>query len=82
MKLQSFTPTTQAGQEFGTAKYTVDNSMSADVLQKYEEILKKDGWSLYEDHKPYSIGVEKGTHYASIVPQQSGKDVILTVISK
>lgn len=82
MTLQSFTPPSQTGQDFGTGKYTIVKAKSAEVLQNYEEIFKKDGWSIYEDHKPYSIGFEKSTHYASIVPQQSGNDVILTVISK
>jgi hypothetical protein len=82
MELQSFTPPTQSTQGYGIAKYTIKNTNKNDVLLKYESILKKDGWTIYDDKKPYSIGAKKDTHQIGLVPTSTGKDVLLTVFSK
>jgi hypothetical protein len=82
MKLASYSPAVSKSNGFSTARYTINNSNNADVLLNYEKILKKNGWSIYDDHKPYSFGAQKGTHQVTLVPQQSGNDVILNVMSK
>ena len=81
MELKSFTPPSQAV-EYGIAIYKIKNAKNADVLINYEKILMLDGWSIYEDNKPHSLGVEKDTHYANLVPQQSENNAFLTIISK
>ncbi|WML35934.1 hypothetical protein [Clostridium sp. OS1-26] len=82
MKLENFTPPSQGKQGYGTAKYTIKNTNNNDALKHYEDILKKDGWTIYEDKKPVSIAAKKDDHQVAILPAASGSDVLLTIISK
>jgi hypothetical protein len=83
MELQSITQPDKNKQR--TAKYTIKNITTDKLLTEYADILKKDGWtvnfSLYKDGKPFSASALKGTHVATLVPQQKGNDIILTIIS-
>jgi uncharacterized membrane protein len=82
MKLLSLTPPSKEKQGYIIAKYIVKNTNNNDVLQNYENVLKKDGWTIYEDKKPYSIAAKKGSHQVALIPSTSGSDVQLTVVSK
>ena len=42
------------------------------MLQNYENILKKDGWTIYEDKKPNSIAAKKDAHQVALVPTTWG----------
>ena len=65
-----------------TSKYTIKNTPDTKVFQDYENILKKDGWTITDSKKYNSIFAKKGTHIANIVIQKYSKDVILQVMSK
>lgn len=82
MKLESFTPQSQGKEGYGTAKYTIKNTNNKDVLQNYQNILKKDGWTIYEDKKPISIAAKKDNHTVALIASTSESDVQLTIISK
>ena len=65
-----------------TMKYTIKNTTDTKVYQDYENILKKDGWTITEAKKYYSIFSKKDKHIANVIIQKSGKDVILLITSK
>ena len=65
-----------------TSKYAIKNTTDTKVFQDYENILKKDGWTVTNSKKYNSIFAKKDTHIANIVIQKNGKDVILQVMSK
>ncbi|MBZ9625166.1 hypothetical protein G9F71_020190 [Clostridium sp. FP2] len=65
-----------------TSKYTIKNTTDTKVFEDYENILKKDGWTITGATKHYSIFAKKDKHIANIVIQKSSKDVILQVMSK
>ncbi|MBU3127180.1 hypothetical protein LGL55_11645 [Clostridium tagluense] len=64
------------------SKCTIKNTTDTKVFQDYENILKKDGWTITEAKKYSSIFAKKDKHIANIIVQKSGKDVILQVMSK
>lgn len=84
MEFQSITTPTDKNKML-TAKYIIKSTTTDKVLNDYAGILKKDGWtvnmSLYKDGKPFSAAAQKDKHIATLIPQQSGNDVILTVTS-
>lgn len=80
-KLNEFTPATKKA-PLATAKYTIQNVTDTKVYEYYESALKKDGWTITEGQKPFSISAKKDKHIANIIIQKSNKDVILVVISK
>ena len=83
MELLSFTPPTKDNQGYGEARYIIKNTNKNDVLQKYENILKKDGWTIYEDKKPNSIAAKKGNHQVALIPTTwESTDIQLTIVSK
>jgi len=77
---QYIAPTKKAA--LATSKYTIKNTTDIKVFQDYENTLKKDGWTITEAKKYYSISSKKNTHMAIIIIQKNGKDVILQVMSK
>ncbi|MDR3587599.1 MAG: hypothetical protein P4L59_20145 [Desulfosporosinus sp.] len=68
------------------AKYIMKNTTTDIVLNKYADTFMKDGWTvkktLSQDKKSYSLHAQKGNHIATLLPQQSGNDVILIIASK
>ena len=80
MELQSFAPIDQS--DYSQAIYIIENTENAAVLEKYEEILLADGWTVYEDKKPISIGLNKEDHVLVLLPQQVEDDVHLMVVAK
>ncbi|MBU3190274.1 hypothetical protein K9O30_01915 [Clostridium bowmanii] len=65
-----------------TSKYTIKNTTDSKVFQDYENILKKDGWTITSSKKYVSIFAKKDKHIANIVIQKYNKDVLLQVMSK
>ncbi|MGH4139579.1 hypothetical protein [Clostridium sp.] len=65
-----------------TSKYTIKSTTDTKVFQDYENILKKDGWTITDSKKYNSIFAKKDKHLANIVIQKNGKDVILQIMSK
>ncbi|GCD09708.1 hypothetical protein [Clostridium tagluense] len=65
-----------------TSTYTIKNTTDIKVFEDYQNILKKDGWTITDAKKHYSIFAKKDKHMASIIIQKSSKDVILQVTSK
>ncbi|MCB2296808.1 hypothetical protein [Clostridium tagluense] len=65
-----------------TSKYTIKNTTDIKVFEDYQNILKKDGWTITEAKKHYSIFAKKDKHTANIIIQKSSKDIILQVMSK
>jgi len=78
----SATYTAKTKKTLATSKYTIKNTTDVKVYQDYQAILKKDGWTITEAKKSYSISAKKGTHTAIVIIQKSKKDVILMIISK
>lgn len=68
--------------QMGTATYKIEDTTSEEVMDDYHKKLKKDGWEITEDNRPILLKAEKGEHKVTVVPTQSDKDVILTVVSK
>ena len=83
MKLQSFTPSKASG-DVSTAKYIIKVINWKEILQNYENILKKDGWTISQDNKPTCLVAKKGTHQVALLLSTNGKgtDVTLGVVSK
>jgi len=83
IKLAKYTAASKKA-PFAIAKYTIKNTVDTKVFQDYQIILKKDGWTITQAKKSYSISAKKGTHIANIMIQKSGKgkDIILMIISK
>jgi len=74
---------TAAGKKtLATSKYTLKNTTDAKVFQDYQAILKKDGWTITQAKKSFSISAKKGTHISNVIIQKSGKDVMLMILSK
>ncbi|MBZ9636596.1 hypothetical protein [Clostridium sp. FP1] len=65
-----------------TSTYTIKNTTDIKVFEDYENILKKDGWTITDAKKHYSIFAKKDKHMANIIIQKASKDVILQVTSK
>lgn len=81
VKTTQFTPAT-AKAPLATAKYTVKNTKDTEVYQNYESILKKDGWTITQQKKYFSISAKKGTHIANVLIQKLGNDIELIILSK
>jgi len=68
-----------------TGKYILKNTTTDKVLNDYSNTLTKNGWTvkstLSQSNKPYSISAQKDKHIATLIPQQNGNDVILTITS-
>jgi hypothetical protein len=65
-----------------TMRYTLKDITDTKVYEYYENVLKKDGWTITKSAKYNSIFSEKDEHIANIIVQKSGKDVLLVVTSK
>lgn len=65
-----------------TAKYNIKNTTDARAFQDYESILKKDGWTITQDRKYYSISAKKNAHLATIVIQKYDANIRFIIISK
>ncbi|MBW9156972.1 hypothetical protein [Clostridium tagluense] len=65
-----------------TSKYTIKNTTDVKVFEDYENILKKDGWTITEAKKYNIIFAKKDKHIANVIIQKSSKDIILQVTSK
>lgn len=81
MQLSSYTPATKKT-PLATARYTIKNSAYTVIYINYENILKKDGWTITNGQKYFAISAKKDNHLVNILIQPSGKNVILVVISK
>ncbi|MFL0196711.1 hypothetical protein ACJDU8_14265 [Clostridium sp. WILCCON 0269] len=65
-----------------SSSYTIKNTTRADVLQNYENILKKNGWTITEEHKPSTFTATKDKHRATLIAMQNNKDVDIIMISR
>ena len=54
------------GDGFGNAIYKIADEDYEDFLDKYEEILVKDGWEITEENKPENLEATKDNHTARI----------------
>lgn len=80
-KVNGFTPSTKEA-PLATAKYTIENVTDVKVYEYYENTLKKDGWTITEGKKHFSIAAKKDKHIVNIMIQKMDKNVILVVTSK
>ncbi|MDD4679850.1 MAG: hypothetical protein PHP79_03025 [Clostridia bacterium] len=69
-----------------TSKYLIKNQTLEKALNKYAQILKKDGWTVnlsYTTEKiPYGLVAEKDKHTIVFLLNQSGNDVSCIIASK
>lgn len=80
MKAVSTSPSNNFG--LSTANYDIKNTTNTEVFETYENLLKKDGWTIVKDQKPYNIMAKKGAHQVTIVMMQSEKDIKLIIMAK
>lgn len=66
----------------GIALYTIKNTTSDTVYKNYKKIFQDTDWDITQDVPDHSITATDNTHTATIIIQQSGSDVKLTVTSK
>jgi hypothetical protein len=52
------------------------------VFQDYENILKKNGWTVTKEQKPTSFTIKKDSHQTTILLLQKSKDVKMLISSK
>lgn len=76
-----FTPATTK-EPLAKARYIIKNTTDVKAYEDYEDILKKEGWTITKEERVINFSVKKDTHTANISLQISGNDVILTVQSK
>ena len=67
---------------FITANYTIKNTTNTEVFQNYEDILKKNGWTIDQEQKPYNFIAKKDNHQAIVALASSNKDVKVIIMSK
>lgn len=80
-KLMEFTPASEKA-PLANAKYKIENTTDVKVYEYFEDTLKKDGWTITDGKKHFSIAAKKDAHVANIIIQKMDKDVILVVTSK
>ena len=83
MKAVSTKPADNQG--FITAYYAIKNITGTNVLQSYENILKKNGWTIAQEQKTSDVVgfiAKKDTHQATIILLQKNNDVAMAIVSK
>jgi predicted small lipoprotein YifL len=72
-------------QGFITAYYAMKNMTGTNILQSYENILKKNGWTISQEQKTNDVVgfmAKKDNHQATIILLQKNKDVAMAIVSK
>lgn len=74
----------QKGQEgsYDYAYYTLSDIEYDKILDQYESLLKKDGWTVTEDKKPKSLTVTKDDHLAAMSLSKVNNVPTLVITSK
>jgi hypothetical protein len=80
MELESFNEA--EGDNLSEGTYIVKNIEYNEVLDRYQEILEKDGWTISQDQKPANIAAQKGDHIVIIVPQEVEHGIRILIFSK
>lgn len=70
------------GKTLATARYTVRNTTSQKVYDKYKSMLKGNGWKITGDTAGTALAATKDAHLAVLLFQPSGKDVIVVISAK
>jgi hypothetical protein len=80
IKADSVSQPNKAG--FILGNYTLKNTNNTKVFQDYENILKKNGWTVTKEQKPTSFTIKKDSHQTTILLLQKSKDVKMLISSK
>lgn len=70
------------GDGFANAIYKIKDEDYEDFLDKYEEILLKDGWEIAEENKPENLEATKDDHIARINVVDSKEELMILIWAK